>query len=568
MAIYHLEAKVVSRGTGRSAVAASAYLSCTNILNDDDGIRHDYTRKKGLVWREVFLPEYAPPEWKDRGVLWNAVEENEKTKDSRLAREFVPALPIELTPEQWQDLLSDFIQTSFVSEGMCADVAIHDPHPPGHNPHAHIMLTVRPLDEQGNWQYKTEKEYLCIKDGEEKGFTASEFKMAQADGWEKQYPYKVGKKKVYMPPSEAEKQGLERASKHPKSTKFGRQNPIAERWNSEEQLVLWRKAWADVTNRYLEQYGHDARIDHRSHTERGLAEQPTIHEGVVARALEKKGIISDRCELNRQIKADNAMLRELKATVKKLMQAVKNTIPAIAKAMESVRQNVLIFCYQLGHIRTGQRKLKTYISDVKAEMKQYSSLVEQIKEKSRERKSLLAEQKELPFWNVPRKKELTARIAELTELLEELKSEKAIVLQHLQCADDSNLSDVKKEIAKSEAGLKKLEEQEMKYAAELDNALKQYAELQEQAADFEPLDLHQARQEIRSDKEQSAIRRVQNTYGNAYNSMTMFDAKHETANLLGEEAESHSLRERLRQKEQQARQERQPKKNKNRDWER
>ena len=568
MAIYHLEAKVVSRGTGRSAVAASAYLSCTNILNDYDGIRHDYTRKKGLVWREVFLPEYAPPEWKDRGVLWNAVEENEKTKDSRLAREFVPALPIELTPEQWQDLLSDFIQTSFVSEGMCADVAIHDPHPPGHNPHAHVMLTVRPLDEQGNWQYKTEKEYLCIKDGEEKGFTASEFKMAQADGWEKQYPYKVGKKKVYMPPSEAEKQGLERASKHPKSTKFGRQNPIAERWNSEEQLVLWRKAWADVTNRYLEQYGHDARIDHRSHTERGLAEQPTIHEGVVARALEKKGIISDRCELNRQIKADNAMLRELKATVKKLMQAVKNTIPAIAKAMESVRQNVLIFCYQLGHIRTGQRKLKTYISDVKAEMKQYSSLVEQIKEKSRERKSLLAEQKELPFWNVPRKKELTARIAELTELLEELKSEKAIVLQHLQCADDSNLSDVKKEIAKSEAGLKKLEEQEMKYAAELDNALKQYAELQEQAADFEPLDLHQARQEIRSDKEQSAIRRVQNTYGNAYNSMTMFDAKHETANLLGEEAESHSLRERLRQKEQQARQERQPKKNKNRDWER
>lgn len=127
MAIYHLEAKVVSRGTGRSAVAASAYLSCTNILNDYDGVRHDYTRKKGLIWREVFLPEYAPPEWKDRGVLWNAVEENEKTKDSRLAREFVPALPVELTPTQWQELLSDFIKESFVADGMCADVAIHDP---------------------------------------------------------------------------------------------------------------------------------------------------------------------------------------------------------------------------------------------------------------------------------------------------------------------------------------------------------------------------------------------------------------------------------------------------------
>lgn len=195
MAIYHLEAKVVSRGSGRSAVAASAYLSCTNILNDYDGVRHDYTRKKGLVWQEVFLSEYAPAEWQDRGVLWNAVEENEKTKDSRLAREFVPALPVELSKEQWQQLLSDFINEQFVSDGMCADVAIHDPYPPGHNPHAHIMLTVRPLDETGKWQYKTEKEYLCIKDGEERGFTAAEFKAAQADGWEKQYQYKVGKKR-------------------------------------------------------------------------------------------------------------------------------------------------------------------------------------------------------------------------------------------------------------------------------------------------------------------------------------------------------------------------------------
>lgn len=109
MAIYHLEAKVVSRGTGRSAVAASAYLSCSKILNDYDGVQHDYTRKKGLVWQEVFLPEFAPSEWKERGVLWNAVEENEKTKDSRLAREFVVALPIELSEAQWEKLLSDFI---------------------------------------------------------------------------------------------------------------------------------------------------------------------------------------------------------------------------------------------------------------------------------------------------------------------------------------------------------------------------------------------------------------------------------------------------------------------------
>ncbi len=569
MAIYHLEANVVSRGTGRSAVAAAAYLSCTNILNDYDGVRHDFTRKKGLVWREVFLPEFAPSEWKDRAVLWNAVEENEKTRDSRLAREFVPALPVELTPEQWQELLSDFIQNSFVADGMCADVAIHNPHPPGHNPHAHIMLTVRPLDEQGNWQYKTEKEYLCVKDGEERGFTAAEFKAAQADGWEKQYPYKVGRKKVYMPPSEAEKHGYERASKHPKSTKFGRQNPISERWNSEEQLVVWRKAWADVTNRYLEQYGHDARIDHRSHAERGLTEQPTIHEGVVARALEKKGIISDRCELNRQIKADNALLRELKATVKKLMQAVKDTLPAIATAMENVRRSVMIFCYQLGHIRTGKKKARDYLSSIKAEFSRYNALADKIRETSKERKNLLAEQKELPFWNVPKKKELTARIAELTELLEELRTEKAVVLQHLQCADEKGISSVKKVISNTEAGLKKLEEQEQKYSYELNFALKQYAELQEKAAEFEPSALDDARQALRPDVEQSAIQRIQQAYGDKYNHALMQESKRETSRLLNEDTDyPRSVRERLRQAEQQAHREQQPKKRENRDWER
>ena len=290
---------MVGRGAGRSAVAASAYLSCSRLYNDYDGIQHDYTKKQGLVWQEVFLPEYAPQEWQDREKLWNAVEEVETAKDSRLAREFVVALPIELSREQQIELLQDFIREQFVSDGMCADAAIHDTD--GHNPHAHILLTVRPLDERGKWQYKTEKEYLCMRNGEERGFTAAEFKSAQNDGWEKQYPYKVGKKKVYMTPSAAEAQELIRADKHPKSTPYGRQNPISERWNSEEQLVEWRKAWADVSNRYLERYGHDERIDHRSNAARGLDEIPTIHEGVTAQALERKGIVSDRCELNRQI---------------------------------------------------------------------------------------------------------------------------------------------------------------------------------------------------------------------------------------------------------------------------
>lgn len=536
-------------------------------MNDYDRVRHDYTRKKGLVWQDVFLPEFAPAEWKDRGLLWNAVEENEKTKDSRLAREFVPALSIELTPAQWQELITDFIQNSFVAEGMCADVAIHDPHPPGHNPHAHIMLTVRPLDEQGNWQYKTEKEYLCVRNGEERGFTAAEFKAAQADGWEKQYPYKVGRKKVYMPPSEAEKHGYERANKHPKSTKFGRQNPIAERWNSEEQLVEWRKAWADVTNCYLERYGHDERIDHRSHADRGLTEQPTIHEGVVARALEKKGVISDRCEINRQIKADNALLRELKATVKKLMQAVKNTVPAIAEALEKLRSSILIFSYQLRYIGVGKNRMGKRVDAVKPELERYASLVQQIKEKSKERRNLLAEKKETPFYQITKLHDLTRRMAELTEEIEELKIEKEMLLRSLNCADGAGISAAKKEIATLEGALQKISEQEVKYSAELNEALKQYAELKEQAGGMDAAELMDARLAVREEKERSAVDCVKSAYGEKYDPMLMHDSKRDVANLLHEESDTRSVREFIRRKQQQQSQQKQNKKNRD-SWER
>lgn len=551
MAIYHLEAKVVSRGTGRSAVAASAYLSCTNILNDYDGVRHDYTRKKGLVWQDVFLPEFAPAEWKDRGLLWNAVEENEKTKDSRLAREFVPALSIELTPAQWQELITDFIQNSFVAEGMCADVAIHDPHPPGHNPHAHIMLTVRPLDEQGNWQYKTEKEYLCVKNGKEQGFTAAEFKQAQADGWEKQYQYKVGKKKVYMVPSSAQAQGYERVSKYPKSTKYGRQNPISERWNSEEQLVFWRKAWADVTNLHLERAGQEERIDHRSHAERGLEEQPTIHEGVIARALEKKGIVSDRCELNRQIKADNALLRELKAQMKKMAQAVKNSLPAIAEAMETLRANMIVFRYQLRHISRGKYKLSQYLDAAKPTFAEYLALVQKIKTAAKERKTMLTEKKEISFWNASKHKELSAKIAKLTEDIEELKSEKAVLLNQLDYADDSGIAAIKKDIADAEASLSKLEQQEKKYSAQLEAALNEYTNLKVRGADFDAAELYAQRMILRADIMAAAVDHVQAAYGEKYDSVMMFNSKRDVSALLHDEDKCRAYEQKSSQKKQQ-----------------
>ena len=545
MAIYHLEAKVISRGAGRSACAASAYLSCSQILNDYDGIQHDYTRKSGLVWQQVFLPEFAPQEWSDRAVLWNAVEANEKSKDSRLAREFVVALPIELGKDQWKLLLTEYIQNNFVAEGMCADVAIHDTD--GHNPHAHIMLTVRPLDEQGKWQYKTEKEYLCVRDGEERGFTAAEFKAAQADGWEKQYQYKVGKKKLYMTPSAAETQNLVRVSKHPKSTKYGRQNPIAEKWNSDEQLVLWRKAWADTTNAHLERAGADARIDHRSHAERGLDEQPTIHEGVVARALEKKGIVADRCEINRQIKADNALLRELKTTVKKLMQAVKNTLPAMAEKLETLRQNMIIYRYQLLHIATGKSKMNKRLNVLRPELERYIRLVKKIKEKVKQRKLLMDERKALPVWNLAKRQDLAKQIATLSEDIEELRSEKAMLLRSLDCADDAAMGDVKKDIAAMEAVLKKLDDQESKYSAELESALQQYRELEAQATEFDAEELTDARLQLRPGMDRSTISRIQTAYESQYSPFTMAEARQDISKMLDEyEEESRSVWERLR----------------------
>ena len=559
MAIYHLEAKVVGRGAGRSAVAASAYLSCSRLYNDYDGVQHDYTRKQGLVWQQVFLPEYAPQEWRDREKLWNAVEEVETAKDSRLAREFIVALPIELSREQQIELLQAFIREQFVSDGMCADAAIHDTD--GHNPHAHILLTVRPLDKQGHWQYKTEKEYLCMRNGEECGFTAAEFKSAQNEGWEKQYPYKVGKKKVYMTPSAAEMQGLVRADKHPKSTRYGRQNPISERWNSEEQLAAWRAAWADVSNRYLERAGREERIDHRSNAARGLDEIPTIHEGVAAQALERKGIISDRCELNRQIKADNAMLRELKAEIKKLAALVSRTVPAIAEGLEKLRSRVLIFCYQLRHIGVGKYNLGNRVKAVKPELERYAGLVQQIKEKSEERKKLLAEKKKTQFYQIPKLHDFTRRITELTEEIEELKTEKNFLLRSLNCADDADISDVKKEIATLEIALKKLDEQEVKYATELEDAMKQYAELNAQVADMDAVELKDARLNIRPDRERSAADRIKAAYGEKYDPVMMHDSKRDVANLLNEETGARSVRNLLRQtqKMQQMQQRREPK---------
>ena len=539
MAIYHMQAKVVSRGKGRSAVAASAYMSCSSVTNEYDGVHHDYTRKKGLMWERVFLPENAPAEWQDRAILWNAVEDAEKSKDSRLAREFVVALPRELNPDQQIALLTEYIQQQFVADGMCADVGIHDPDPPGHNPHAHILLTIRPLDEHGKWQYKTEKEYLCIRGDEERGFTASEFPHAQDEGWEKQYPYLVGKKKVYMTTAAGEAQGLKRASKHPKSTTYGRQNPITERWNSESQLILWRSAWADIVNLHLERIGSDERVDHRSHAERGLDEQPTIHEGVAARAMEKKGMISDRCELNRQIKVDNALLRELKELVKNLSAIVSDTAASIGDKLAQLRENMIVFCYQLKRIALGKDKMTRKRNAVQPLLKQYAEVIRQIKQKTKVRKALLAEQKNTSKLNLIKQHDLSRQITTLTEEIEELRSEKENLLLNLDCLDDAGIKAMQSEVTAMEASLRRLDEQEEKYSSELEDAIQQYKSIRQHV---EQVDLNE-----RNDRAYAAAaNRLQKTYGNHFDAKLLQESRHEVMRLLKEDDTPRSVREQLR----------------------
>ena len=555
MAIYHLEAKVISRSTGRSAVAASAYMSCSKILNDYDGVLHDFTRKHGLMWEHIFLPENAPQEWQDRSELWNAVERTEKTKDSRLARELVVALPVELNKEQWINLLADYIQSSFVAEGMCADVAIHDTD--GHNPHAHIMLTVRPLDDKGKWQYKTEKEYLCKRNGEEKGFTAAEFLQAKSQGWEKQYQHYVGKKKVYMPPSEAERHGYDRASKHPKSTKYGRQNPITARWNSDEQLVTWRENWAQTMNKYLDEENlSDAHIDHRSYAARGIGEQPTIHEGYVAQAMERRGLIADRCEINRQIKTDNALLRELKAAFAKISQAVKNTVPTLAEAMESLREKVIIISYHILHTKIGKRNITDYVKELKANYESYKGIVKQIAAKKKERKELQAEKKSTPVIKVITHRDLARSIAELTEEIEELKSEKARLIIAMERTDDKDVSTVNDSLDRMKSALTELDKREEKYTAELNEALQQYAEYKEQSKEFNTGEFGKARLDIRPDKERNALNQISNSYGEHFSRSTFFSSVRDADMKLDDEIDMRAVREYVYQQRRQAQKQR------------
>ena len=514
MAIYHMQAKVVSRGSGRSAVAASAYMSCSRMYNDYDGIQHDYTRKHGLIYQEVMLPPMAPAEWKDREQLWNAVEAAEKTKDSRLAREFVVALPVELNKDSHISLLQNFIQENFVDMGMCTDFAIHDTD--GHNPHAHILLTVRPLNENGTWQYKTEKEYLCVKNGEEKGFTASEYKEAQKDGWEKQYRYKAGKKKIYLTPSAAQEQGYERIDKHPKSTRYGRQNPISEQWNSDEQLCVWRANWADFTNKMLAQNQIKASIDHRSFSAQGITEQPTIHEGYIAQDMEKKGMVAERCEINRQIRADNKLLRELKAQVAKLAQAIEKSIPAIAETLEAIRNHMIFTQYHLLHNEMQKEVIHDWMYNLKPILSKYNTVKKKLKDKAAEKKTLNLQKDKTSFLNPIQHIKLNQQITTVTEEIEELKSAKEQLLFQAECSTDKDMVKLSDRYNQMMKNLETLDSQDATLKEQLEKDASAFREERFCPKSDQYTELLDARIQIRSDFRDKLIKQLKGAFGKYY----------------------------------------------------
>lgn len=260
IADFHFHGKVISRGAGRSSVGAAAYRSGEKLTNEKDGITHDYTKKSGVVHSEIILCENAPLEYQNREKLWNAVE-SVATSRERLARDFDVALPVELNREEQIQLVRDYVNDNFVKAGMCADFAIHDKG--DGNPHAHIMLTMRPIDENGKWEYISQKVYIC-KDhkGNIAELTGNELERAKAEGatYEKHLPYfKNGKgKKTYLTKYEAENDPKYKdyvrvkGKADPLKTKEDRRNPTIEKWDSKESFNKWRENWAAYQNREFE----------------------------------------------------------------------------------------------------------------------------------------------------------------------------------------------------------------------------------------------------------------------------------------------------------------------------
>ena len=237
----------------------------------------------------------------------------------------------------------------------------------------------------------------------------------------------------------------------------------------------------------------------------------------------------------------------MKSLVKKLMDVVKNLVPAIAEAMEAVRQKMIIFRYQLLRIGAGKKHFTDTLQVVQPDIKRYEDIVKQLKIKIQERRVLLEEKKTIPTIQVFRHQGLAQKVAGLTENIEKLKSEKALLLNQLDCVDDYGITAVKQRVTSMESSLKKLDQQETKYTDELNATLVQYAELQERATDMDTIELDTVRQAIWPDKEHEVIQQLRSTYGKRFNSGALAQSRKDVAKMLDEVAEPVSIRQNLQQ---------------------
>ena len=193
MPVPHLEIRIVQRSKGSSAVAGAAYQAGEKLFSEYDQKSKDHRRKQHeVVYTEIMLPSHAPPEYADRAMLWNSAEEVEKQWNSQLARRFVVALPREVPLEMCPQMLQEYCREYFVSKGMCCDFAIHDPDPPGHNPHCHIMLTMRAIDENGKWMPKSRKVYDLDENGERIKLPSGRWKSHKEDNRTHSVPDRIG----------------------------------------------------------------------------------------------------------------------------------------------------------------------------------------------------------------------------------------------------------------------------------------------------------------------------------------------------------------------------------------
>ncbi len=279
----HFEIKITKRSKRQSAVAGAAYQSGENLFSEYDQKHKDYRKKEGVVYTEIMLPSHAPPEYADREQLWNAVEAVENQWNSQLARRFVLALPREVPEELYPQMVQDYCNQFFVSKGMIVDFAIHDPTPPGHNPHCHVMLTMRAMDEHGKWLPKARKVYDLDENGERIRLPSGNWKSHKEDTVD---------------------------------------------WNEQYHGQEWRTGWETVQNRYLEMVNSPVRVDLRSYEKQGLDIIPTVHMGAAVTQMERRGIQTNIGNLNRDIKAANRMMSVIRSTIQNLRDWISDILEA------------------------------------------------------------------------------------------------------------------------------------------------------------------------------------------------------------------------------------------------